>query len=196
MATISTTNADCCEVMPEGLISPLIVFDKSTRVLDGAMKGCDLLVKIRQIEQIPRGRHKKRGRFSVSIGTNPFSSEFDVTVIDRLHFLFNNSFNLGPQKVGLNKTSVPTDDSMFQLDVESSMVNVNLRFPILDLRPIEEEIDRKPWWKQDVWPDFLKINFVNFRLKYLTNTQIVISANEINATYYVSVVFYDYIVSG
>lgn len=114
--------------------------------------------------------------------------EFDISIIDRLNGLFNESpfaeednvTTSTPKKVELKRNN----ESKLDLTFESSSIDFRLRFPIADLRPIHDP-QRVPWWERNVRPDFLLINFT--QCKITANPALMryeITANEIDAYYY------------
>ncbi len=123
-------------------------------------------------------------------------SEFDISAIDRLTSLFTSPFS--------NLLSNPTNDndlvqelspscqkqvqSKSEIKVKSECFNFILRFPIVDMRPLHDP-EKTPWWQRNVRPDFLTLQFTDFRLTYLSPSIIDVLADKIDVYYNVSFSF-------
>lgn len=108
---------------------------------------------------------------------------------DRLNAVFN-----GDPFDASSKQTAYTDDNDLQrnaqskvsLVIESSSIDIRLRFPCTDLRPIHTA-DREPWWKRNVLRDSIYANFCQAKFVYSSPSKYDIVANKIDLYYSVSV---------
>ncbi|KAK2706752.1 hypothetical protein QYM36_014703, partial [Artemia franciscana] len=80
--------------------------------------------------------------------------EVDISLLDRLNTLIG-GFS--------GKTKHKNDEhSLLSLEIRSSSILMNLRFPIPDLRPVYQ---RQPWWKRTVRPDIIQFEVNDASMK-------------------------------
>ncbi|XP_014205961.1 autophagy-related protein 2 homolog B [Copidosoma floridanum] len=107
----------------------------------------------------------------------PCQGEFDITIVDRISALLNPSpicvsspatvaakENMNQHtlfKQAVEGPSLP--DSHVDIKVSTPKCAIKLRFPIPDLRPLHD-INRTPWWKREVRPDYVTLNLTDAKL--------------------------------
>ncbi|XP_076267231.1 autophagy-related 2 isoform X1 [Rhynchophorus ferrugineus] len=112
----------------------------------------------------------------ISISLDKCSGEFDLSIIDRIVGLLHCPPICDPVKpernVWTNKQYMSKNnlESTFDLKVNSSMLNLKLRFPIPDFRPAHD-MSKVPWWERNVRPDYLSLVLkdANFHTVFVTN---------------------------
>lgn len=117
-------------------------------------------------------------------------SEFDISAIDRLNSLFTSPFsNLLSNPANdhnlvqeLSPSSQKMVQSKSEIKVKSELFNFILRFPIVDMRPIHDP-EKTPWWQRNVRPDFLQLQFTDFRLSFSSPSIFDILADKIDVYY-------------
>lgn len=116
----------------------------------------------------------------------PCITELDISMIDRLSPVFNGSpFTSSNENVMADTTAQPTANAnLFSIALESASIDLRLRFPCTDLRPIHTP-DRVPWWKRNVLRDSLYITFHEAKLSYQSNRYEIV-ANKFDIYYSVS----------
>lgn len=125
-----------------------------------------LRVEYKHVEKIPKHVHQKSpNKTEVNIHLSKCLTEVDITIVDRICAVLN------PQPVCNSKNS-PKNDNTFtqQLDSNSEykydikvncpVFNLKLRFPIPDFRQ-PHDMQRLPWWKRNVRPDFLTLQMID-----------------------------------
>lgn len=125
---------------------------------------------------------------SPSFTLSPCLSEIDISIWDRLNAVFNGDpFDVSSKQGG------STDEHNLQRNaqpkvsfvIESSSIDIRLRFPCTDLRPIHTT-DRVPWWKRNVLRDSIYVNLCQAKFVYLSPSKYDIVANKIDLYYSVS----------
>ncbi|XP_045024451.1 autophagy-related protein 2 homolog A isoform X1 [Daphnia magna] len=97
----------------------------------------------------------------------PCEIEVDMSIVDRITALLNRPsflcspkarFNQMYQEKHISVDAVLDNDSLCQTNISVSCpkLNVKLRFPIPDLRPVHD-LQRNPWWRRCLRPDVLTI---------------------------------------
>lgn len=84
------------------------------------------------------------------------------------------STSSGGRSSGIKKRSTPTFN--FKLDFE--VVDVHLRFPVADLRPVHDP-QRVPWWERNVRPDYLMLQFRRARVANIRTDILSVECDEL-----------------
>lgn len=122
--------------------------------------------------------------FLYSLILAPCVSELDISIIDRLNAVFHGDPFTDDQgiyssdDIDLQKNNQPK----FTFTIEASSIEIRLRFPCTDLRPIHAP-DRVPWWKRNVLRDSLYFNFSTAKIIYMSPCKYDIIANKIDIFY-------------
>jgi len=123
----------------------------------------------------------------INVQLSPCEVEVDISIVDRITALFNRpSFLNNPksrfsQMYQEKQPSVDTvldngSYSQTHFTVASQRLNIRLRFPIPDLRPIHD-MQRTPWWRRHLRPDILTVELIETLVSTTSAT------NESVATY-------------
>lgn len=119
----------------------------------------------------------------------PCLTEIDISLFDRLRPVFRGSpfvsklnDDLIPQQQ-INQTQTQNQNKNgFAFLLESSQIDVRLRFPCTDLRPAHAP-NRVPYWKRNILRDSLYLNFREAKISFNTTNKYDILANEIDIFY-------------
>lgn len=135
--------------------------------------------------------HKKSNNvqsiFSCTIA--PCLCELDISILDRLNAVLNSSVFYCAKNHGSTIDEVESKQAIqpkTNCIIESSSIDIRLRFPCTDLRPIHNT-ERIPWWKRNVLRDFFFINFCQVKIEYNAPSKYEIIANKIDLYYCVSI---------
>lgn len=136
------------------------------------------------------GRQYVAPRLNLGVILGIGKLDFDITIFDRIHSLFSSPFGSFMSSTPyeqdyvneLDPSSQKIVQSKSKIKIQSELLSVVLRFPIVDLRPIHDP-DKLPWWKRNVRPDFLVIKFSEFQLNFISPSTYDVMANEINVLY-------------
>lgn len=126
--------------------------------------------------------------FSVSFTLAPCLSEVDISIWDRLNAVFNGDpFDMSSMQTASAEESDLLRNAQPKMSfmIESSSIDIRLRFPCTDLRPIHTA-DRVPWWKRNVLRDSIYVNLCQAKFVYLSPSKYEIVANKIDLYYSVS----------
>lgn len=191
----SIARADIRECLKDGSTNPILQFNRDSKVHQQIVRP-DVILNFNQLQKTIRGsggRHFGAPRTDINISLSSCQSELDISIIDRLNGVLNPSpFNLDESNLATYPTDSPTtnpnpkNQPKIEINIESNAVDVRLRFPIADLRPIHDP-ERLPWWERNVRPDYILLNFQQMRFCYTQPNHYDITANEINLHYCVSV---------
>ncbi|KAJ8309402.1 hypothetical protein KUTeg_014276 [Tegillarca granosa] len=128
-----------------------------------------------------QGTKSKRSspKTDVGISFGQCESEFDITIIDRIHSLMNpepvtrtrgnSGNNLFAMTVNHNTLSQMEEgpgalDRKTNFTVNSTLLKLSVRFPIPDLRSSAEH-NRLPWWQKNLRDEVLMLNLADFGFK-------------------------------
>lgn len=177
---ISIARVDLREVLDKFSV-PLIEFCRKDN--NGSLpKRPEVTINYKQIQQTIRGSSGKRfapPKSDVKILVGSFLTEMDISIVDRLSAILNPSPFSKPQKPNTNSQK---RDTKIEINFEGSSIDLKLRFPIADLRPIHDP-QRVPWWERNVRPDYLLLNFQQILVNFSPPCKFEIQANEINIFY-------------
>lgn len=181
-SNITATNVEFCEIL-EGKISNLIKFNRGKDTADDYQVRPEFCMNITNTNSI---QQRKNSTTCIEINLKENTIEFDVTIIDRLGALLvaspnspnTNDDDLRSRKVQNDKKS----SNNMELNINCSIVDINLRFPIVDLRPIHDP-NRVPWWKQNIRSDYLLLRLKQFKLSLSAAQQIKLNSSDINVFY-------------
>jgi autophagy-related protein 2 len=187
--SLSIARADLREVLSD-VSSPLIEFvrEKNAAALP---KRPELKIDYKEIHHAlkrSRGRRFAAPKREVNVSLTPFLSEFDISILDRISsVLYKSPFASSTSANEMTSPSspgYPVREPKLDIKIECPNVDVRLRFPIPDLRPIHDP-QRIPWWQRNVRPDYILMNFKQMRAALSLNTPQVydICANEVNLFY-------------
>ncbi|XP_037027616.1 autophagy-related protein 2 homolog B [Bradysia coprophila] len=179
--TVSIPRADFREVLSDESV-PLVEFNREDMAL-GLPESPEVTINIRQITHTLRGSGGKRletPKTEISFSLAPCTTDIDISIIDRLHTLFDASPFSAPTVIG--SCSNGTKTSKLNVKVDCQTLDVRLRFPVADLRPIHDP-GRLPWWKRNVRPDFLLFNFIQMRFSFTLPATYIMETNELNLFY-------------
>ncbi|XP_015584958.1 autophagy-related protein 2 homolog B [Cephus cinctus] len=108
-------------------------------------------------------------RTEIDIHMEPFNSEIDITIVDRISAVFNPqpicSCNpvtnareaINQQALFYQAVESPSlPDSRIDIKVSAPRCIIKVRFPVPDLRPFHD-MSRAPWWKRSVRPDYVTL---------------------------------------
>lgn len=177
---ISIARVDFREVLGNFSV-PLIEFCRKDN--HGSLpKRPELTINYKQIQQTIRGSSGKRfapPKSEVKILVGSFLTEMDISIVDRLSAILNPSpFNKPNKSTG----NPQKRETKIEIQFEGSSIDLKLRFPIADLRPIHDP-QRVPWWERNVRPDYLLLNFQQIHIHFSPPCKFEIQANEINIFY-------------
>lgn len=120
---------------------------------------------------------------SVDIVLQNCRIELDISIYDRLSAIFAASpftaFSSKHTPSSFLKQEAPK--STLTTNLTSTSVELILRFPIYDARPIHDP-NRVPWWQQNVRPDYMIISLDYVRMKFAGGIFELLT-NELNAYY-------------
>ncbi|KAM7346426.1 autophagy-related 2 [Cochliomyia hominivorax] len=174
--TISATKAELCEVL-EDQVTHLLKFNRNKNCFNGYQIRPEFTMNFSTSNSI---QTKKNSRTNIEIILEENILEFDITIIDRLGSFFIPSPYKNLSAVG---NSSAKDDLMSKTEfsVNCSLVDVKLRFPIVDLRPLHDP-NRVPWWKQNIRSDYLLLKFSEFKLIFC-ESRVKLYASQIEIFY-------------
>ncbi|XP_037956483.1 autophagy-related protein 2 homolog B isoform X2 [Teleopsis dalmanni] len=178
---ISIAKFNLYEVL-ESKATPLILFEKTKNFSELYHTNPDIEIDLSSSLSY---NMKQTVTTFINLKLKNCTMEVDISIYDRLSYVFGSSnftntaaFNkLDEPKINKNNAI----DSNFEVNIVSSSINLKLRFPISDARPIDDP-ERVPWWKQNIRTDFLLLTLSQMRLKFRENL-INITANELNVYY-------------
>lgn len=175
--TISATKVELCEVLEEQ-ITHLLKFDRNKNCFNGYQIRPEFTMNFSSSNSI---QMKKNSRTNIEIMLEENILEFDITIIDRLGSFFAPS----PYRnlAGGGQTPVKEDvaNAKTEFCVNCSLLDIKLRFPIVDLRPLHDP-NRVPWWKQNIRSDYLLLRFSDFKLIFV-ESKLKIYATQIEIFY-------------
>lgn len=176
--TVCVTQLDLCEIL-EGKVTHLLLFNQRRNSLNEYQYKPELSMHISSTNSVKLKNHSST---DVNIELAQCNLEFDISIIDRLGAL------LAPSPYSKQKQMISQlDDSEVaaplntKINLSCTKLDVNLRFPIVDLKPAHDT-HRVPWWKQNIRTDFLLVAFEQLNVKYC-NSQVQLNAAEINIYY-------------
>uniref|UniRef100_A0A1B6D799 Autophagy-related protein 2 n=1 Tax=Clastoptera arizonana TaxID=38151 RepID=A0A1B6D799_9HEMI len=133
----------------------------------------DLKVKICKKEKYSIQSHTSTIPFTdIEISLQQCSIEMDITILDRISTVLNpqvlcsrlkNNTQSIPSQTGQTLIGNQPLDKKRDLKIISPFINIKIRFPISDLRPIHD-MDRPPWWRRRVRKDLLFVHLLDFKL--------------------------------
>ncbi|XP_031632964.1 autophagy-related protein 2 homolog B [Contarinia nasturtii] len=182
--SISIPRADLREIMKDASV-PILEFHRDSS--GGTMaKRPEINILLKQTTNVlgnSCGLSYEAPKTEISFMLAPCSSEFDISIIDRLSPVFNGSPFSTNNDHFMKETTIHQEVQMsqFSLTLESPSIDIRLRFPCTDLRPIHTP-DRVPWWKRNVLRDSLYIKFGQAKLTYHLNKYEIV-ANKIDIYY-------------
>lgn len=121
---------------------------------------------------------------TVNVRMAPAMSEVDISIYDRLRVIsetypFEEALKLSkPQNT---KSQTPSGHVNFKID--STALDVSLRFPVTDLRPIHDS-QRVPWWERNVRNDYLMLKLVDSRFMNVGTNEYSLESAEILLFYF------------
>ncbi|XP_060533459.1 autophagy-related protein 2 homolog B isoform X2 [Cylas formicarius] len=147
---------------------PLIDFELSPNV-SGSPNVTKPSIKLRFKHVQRTGKSmlsKKCGpRTDLSISLNKCSAEVDISIIDRITSLLNYPPIFASEKLdgywNGNQTRpegfMPLNsESILDLKIMSSLINLKLRFPVPDFRP-PHDLSKYPWWERNIRKDYISL---------------------------------------
>lgn len=177
---ISIARVDLREVLGNFSV-PLIEFCRKDN--NGSLpKRPEVTINYKQIQQTIRGSSGKRfapPKSEIKILVGSFLTEMDISIVDRLSAILNPSPFNKPHKPPTNSQKRETK---IEINFEGTSIDLKLRFPIADLRPIHDP-QRVPWWERNVRPDYLLLSFQQILINFSPPCKFEIQANEINIFY-------------
>ncbi|XP_055847231.1 autophagy-related protein 2 homolog A [Episyrphus balteatus] len=185
--SISMTRVDLHEVL-EDVVTPLLEFERTEMCDEEIHKRPEMIIQMKTTTPSlnPNSRKRKvpippRTEFDISL--DKCTVELDISIYDRLSAIFCSSpFSVDtPPAEEIKKNESRHLDPIKEFNITSPILQLRLRFPIADSRPIHDP-NRVPWWKQNVRPDLLLLSFYQTRLKF-SSLLIELLANEIDAYY-------------
>lgn len=135
----------------------------------------DVRLQFKRTEKYSRNsqnRHSYVPHSDISISLQQCSIELDVSIVDRIATVLN------PQPLCSHKKIKPhlaqshqsvfsqavdnsqQRDTKVDLKITSPFLNIKLRFPIPDLRPLHD-MDRPPWWRRNIRKDILFVHCID-----------------------------------
>ncbi|KAK4884514.1 hypothetical protein RN001_000785 [Aquatica leii] len=145
----------------------LLCFTEGNGSLGGGAMKPSLKLAFKHVEKSTKtaiSRLSSVPKTDLTISLEPCVIEVDITIVDRICAILN------PQPVcvinkqinnvwsipsSTNLTATPSD-SRIDFKLVSPCVNLKLRFPIPDFRPVHD-MQRNPWWKRHVRSDYAVI---------------------------------------
>ncbi|XP_055908295.1 autophagy-related protein 2 homolog B isoform X2 [Eupeodes corollae] len=185
--TISMTRVDLHEVL-ENVATPLLEFERTQMCDEEIHKRPEMIIQMKTTTPSlnPQSRKRKvpippRTEFDISL--DKCTVELDISIYDRLSAIFCSSpFSADtPPIEEIKKNESRHLDPIKEFNVTSPIMQLRLRFPIADSRPVHDP-NRVPWWKQNVRPDLLLLSFYQIRMKF-SSLLIEFLANEIDVYY-------------
>ncbi|XP_064484407.1 autophagy-related protein 2 homolog A-like isoform X3 [Ornithodoros turicata] len=132
---------------------------------------CEHLERTSQMKRWIAVRGVREPVTNIHIELGPAQTEVDCSLVDRIYALLH-----PPQQLSSNKKKQVDIWQMSQngghtslsacktnITLHSPFVQVNLRFPIPDLRP-QHDMERLPWWQRNVRPDILTLELTEPKL--------------------------------
>lgn len=173
---------------------PLFDFPRATHLLPA---GPDLQLTYQSLQKV----HFLNGIEYLSepavkcrLNVAPCLIEVDISVYDRLKVLSESyPFQLVvaakvAQKQQQQQQQPPTTRShgssrrrstpSFNLKLDFEVVDVHLRFPVADLRPVHDP-QRVPWWERNVRPDYLVLQFRRARVANIRTDILSVECDEL-----------------
>lgn len=185
---MSIPQVDILEVL-ESVETPIILFARNEKDKMGDVKKRpNVHLSFKQITPTLRRTANKRKpptKTDVVLSLEPCGIELDISLYDRLNSLLNTApFSMTPMR-SKSDASKSSEPSSLEFNVDSSSIDVRLRFPINDSRPLHDE-NRIPWWKKNIRDEFLLFEMQRFRMQYTFPSVLEVVANEINIFFCVS----------
>ncbi|KAK6635316.1 hypothetical protein RUM44_000567 [Polyplax serrata] len=134
---------------------------------------------------VDKGRRYVQPKSEFMFDLQPFETEIDITIADRISALLNPDYYFSRKTNGgfssystkpfspdhirqvVDSISVPNVKQNVKLT--SPFITIKLRFPIPDLRPIHD-MDKPPWWKRSVRKDILYLDVTDLTLTTVFNS--------------------------
>lgn len=177
-ASINIAGATVQEILNDCIV-PLVVFTNSAncKTLPSAS---DIKISYKKV----KSRRKIKDRAVVDetitdvvVDLAHLVIEFDISIIDRMGvvlfnrpFYFKSSFENEMEALNTTKT---------KLTLRGPEINIKTRFPVADLRPVQDP-QRSPWWNRSVLPDFLLISAIQPSINIdITASKLSVVANQI-----------------
>lgn len=176
---VSIARARLTECLTAPLQVPLLDFVREEHAFSGTVMpevqvAYQSVQKIRNVNGVPVYSEPVINKCKVGL-IGAAVIEVDVTLYDRLKVLSDSyPFEQLPSEADSLPPSGDRDSdakeakrrkcqtSSFSLKVDSAQLDVNLRFPVIDMRPMHDP-QRVPWWERNVRADFLTLQFRNAR---------------------------------
>lgn len=177
-ATISATKVELCEILDEQ-ITHLIKFDRNKNTFNGYQIRPEITMSFTSSNSI---QTKKNSRSNIEIILEENVLEFDITIIDRLgSFFVPSPYKTSQKKAHANQNRDDVAVNKTEFSINSAVIDIKLRFPIVDLRPLHDP-HRVPWWKQNIRSDYLLLRFADFKLIFCEQ-RVKIYASQIDIFY-------------
>ncbi|XP_065311944.1 autophagy-related protein 2 homolog B isoform X3 [Dermacentor albipictus] len=132
---------------------------------------------------LPQTRTSREQTTGITLELLPAQIELDRSLEDRIHALLYpppHFSSTSEQKNDIWSMSVNQDNqgssptvARTSITVRSPFIKANLRFPIPDMRPLQEVL-REPWWQKNLRPDILSVELLEPTL----STTLVADENE------------------
>jgi autophagy-related protein 2 len=191
---ITISRADIHEILGENILPILDFYRKdSTTVIADKPEVSINMEKTFYVLKSSMGRQfvAPRLNFTVTLGNGKL--DFDISIFDRLHTLFSSPFaqymSDGAYEQDHIEELTPSSQKIVQskskIKIQSSCMNLIVRFPIVDMRPLHDP-DRLPWWQRNVRQDFLLIKFIDFQLNIISPCTYDVVAHDITVLYHES----------
>lgn len=161
---------------------PLLVFLENTSPQNVNLMSVKPSVKLtfKHVEKTKSSNRRNNGpKSEVTLFLNKLNLELDITIVDRINALLDSPTICVPEispynpwrteKFSDHLSPISSVESKMDLKVICPLVNVKLRFPIPDFRPLHD-MNRVPWWKRHVRTDYLSLVFSDFLLQSSFNT--------------------------
>ncbi|XP_023297749.2 autophagy-related protein 2 homolog A [Lucilia cuprina] len=159
--SISATKVELCEVL-EQQVTHLLRFNRNKNCFNGYQIRPEFTMNFSTSNCI---KMKKNSRTNIDIMLEENILEFDITIIDRLGSFFAPSpyVNYSSQVAQSNLKEDLNTGNRTELTINCALLDLKLRFPIVDLRPLHDPL-RVPWWKQNIRTDYLLLRFAKLKV--------------------------------
>lgn len=167
---------------PSSEFVELLTFPKENSTNFGFTNKTDFKMKFKYVEDIQNTGYAQlvkcaNPKTKIDIELEPYKSEVDITIVDRICALLNpqpicvcnpvsNNKNTNQQTLFYQAIESPTlSDFAAVINISSSQCTIKLRFPIPDLRPLHD-MNRAPWWKRSVRTDYMILKMTDAQIHF------------------------------
>ncbi|XP_059616173.1 autophagy-related protein 2 homolog B-like [Phlebotomus argentipes] len=183
---ISVARGHVKEILTDVAV-PLLDFNRDeSSAASGLACRPDIVVNVHKLEKI---RHRGGAvRYSLPITTincvlASCNTEIDISIYDRLKAVLDETpFDGVSSNVDYRTSAKEPTQTTTTIVVASQCVDLKLRFPIPDLRPLHDP-QRVPWWRRNVRPDFLTLRLHGMKMTNVATSGYKVEAREIHMFY-------------